>query len=201
MLNHKNLVRCPESASITALWRRYIHERADADRDELARIYLPWANQTAAQVARRLRIADWENAAGEALMNFARRVIPSYNGVGRFEGYAIECLKRSLITVSRREREPMLSLDALFGDEKWKELLCIAPCPSHCECRFQEIVRSVDHRTACLLYLRFQRGLSRSEAADALGLSDEQAHHVLAQSYAHLRRVPEVATMHADWTR
>jgi len=199
MPNRKKLIPCPESTLITALWRRYLHERSDADRDELARHYMPWAEQTAAQIARRLGIIDWENAVGDALLTLSTCVIQTYNGIGRFEGFAAECMKRSLISTLRRQRPPMLSLDILVEDPTWTELLAIVPQPTACDCRFQQLVTRVDHRTACLLWLRFQRGLTRGEAAEALGMTNEQAHHLLRKSYAHLRQLPEVATLQEEW--
>jgi RNA polymerase sigma factor (sigma-70 family) len=178
---------------LEALWDRYLAGPSEADRNELAIRYLAWTEDIARRIARRMAISDKENAVGDVVLKMAGSVIPSYNGTGKFENYAKECIKRTLISISRAEGPAMLSLDGRYNKDLWTELMTLAPEPFTCDYEFNEFLASLGDRAACLLWLRYYRGLSRTAAAKVFGVSVGKATRILRKAYVRLRRTPELA--------
>jgi RNA polymerase sigma factor (sigma-70 family) len=178
---------------IETLWDRYLAGRSEADRNELATRYFAWAEDIARRIARRMAISDKENAVGDVLLKMAGSIIPSYNGTGKFENYAKECIKRTLISISRAEGPKMVSLDGRYNNDLWTEIFSLSPEPFTCDYEFNEFLASLGDRAACLLWLRYYRGLSRTAAAKVFGVSVGKAKRILQKACVRLRRTPELA--------
>jgi DNA-directed RNA polymerase specialized sigma24 family protein len=105
---------------LTATWAAYLADRTNnALRDKIVEHYFAWAKSKAYGFANHMRIRDKDNAVGDALLKFAMKIVPTYDGVRCFEPYASTCLCRSMLDSLKRDKKHKheSSLDAPIDGE------------------------------------------------------------------------------------
>lgn len=183
--------------AIVATWKKYLADKHDIElRDRLVEYYLPWVKSIAMRIAGNLHIEDRENAVGEVLMVFAKRVIPKYNGSGTFLGFAGLCIRRFMSDQIRRKRRPTVSISEPriirqhHGRDYVGTLSDVLPAKTetNSDVRFCELTAGLPHRDAIILWIRYYRGLSVSQAAEELEITPRQVKDRTAHALRRLRR-------------
>jgi RNA polymerase sigma factor (sigma-70 family) len=160
------------------LWAAYRGDRADERlRNRLVEHYLPWTHKTAASVAVSMRLDDAENAVGDVLAALVERIVPDYDGRGKFTAWARICIKRMLIARRRKQH----AAQSIFEDSPKNEsgeLLDLDEIPAAEEAPadpgpldavdFLDATADLPDRQAAILWLRFQRGASIITVAEML---------------------------------
>ena len=173
------------------LWKTYMANRSNVDlRDRLVEHYAPWVQSLIEGMARNINLADRENAIGEGLFLLTQKIIPQYDGRGKFEGWASICLRRRIVDLWRRQRQLMVSLQTPSGDgdEEFTEMIDLLPAPSErlCDLRFCELTAQLTNREALVLWLRYYRGLTIDETAKELDTANGT---IRSRTYAAIKKL------------
>ena len=124
----------------------------------------------ATSIARRMQLRDEENAIGEVLVALVDSMVPSYDGLSDFNGWAHACTVRKLIDQRRLERRSK----RYFVDPPPRPAR-LDRLPSRAESggdlKFVELAAELSDQQALLLWLRYYRGLSVEAVAELLNVS------------------------------
>lgn len=166
----KSKGKLPSHENLMACLADFGGRRSKRCRDCLITHYTPWVMATAEGIARRMNLRDRDNAVGECLRHLVERIVPRYDGRGRFEPYAKKCIVRFLISLQRKEIHGLLvaSCECLWpeGDGPVNDRPSLVPGVN-----FRNLVEGLPARQAAIVLLAAQGDRPIAEIAAALGIS------------------------------
>lgn len=171
-------VRTPLTAEEQGLWDAYRSLGSEVNRNALATYYAAWTAERARWSAKKWNVIDADNFIGDVLLQMATKCIPGCRNPKTFRNYVAGAIRRMAAEHHRRgKRRPTLAA-----------LECDFACDGERGCELCHLLESVPVLESVVLWLRFSRGFTLPEIADAFHAN---LNYVKKLSSAAIRRVRE----------
>jgi len=157
------------------VWAAYLVNRADVRlRNRLVEHYMPWIQELATSIARKMHLRDEDNAVGEVLAALVVSIVPGYDGTSGFERWARVCVRRELLWQKREERVARSIFAELPPGPGGRSVLELVAerAQADDDVDFLGPTAGLTGRQATVLWLRFCRGMTIPAVAESLNMSD-----------------------------